>query len=182
MERKRQIDLIGCALCALTAFLAVRIVEDPDVGMALFFFAAAGFAVFLLWLLKDFTAARSEKRQAPAPEGAAIRQLLLLNEEDKPVASWELSGKTSVVIGKDLRENQVDVDLNRSVYASMIDVEHAVLNYAGGDWYVEDLDSRNGVVLQKKTDGRKYKLSADQPCKVDLGDIVILGLTKLELH
>ena len=180
MERKRQIDLIGCALCALTAFLAVWAVEDSDTGMALFFFAAAGFTVFSLLLLKDFAAARAGRAQAPV--GAAIRQLLLLNEEDKPVALWELSGKTSVVIGKDLRENQVDVDLSRSAYASMIDVEHAVLNYAGGCWYVEDLDSRNGVVLQKKTDGRKYKLSADQPCKVELGDIVLLGLAKLELH
>jgi pSer/pThr/pTyr-binding forkhead associated (FHA) protein len=61
----------------------------------------------------------------------------------------------------------------------MIDIEHAVLNYADNHWYIEDLGSKNGVVLQKKADGRKYKLAADQPCKLDQGDVIIVGLTKL---
>jgi pSer/pThr/pTyr-binding forkhead associated (FHA) protein len=61
----------------------------------------------------------------------------------------------------------------------MIDIEHAVLYYADNHWYIEDLGSKNGVVLQKKVDDRKYKLAADQPCKLDAGDVIIVGLTKL---
>lgn len=181
MEKKRLIDLAGCVLCALLALTAVRAVDDVDAGMALFFTAAVGFAVFFLLLLKDF-AAWQVGQSAASPGGVAAGDLLLLSEEGKPIASWELSGKVALVIGKDIRENHVDVDLSRSAYASMIDIEHAVLNYADGCWYIEDLDSRNGIVLQKKADGRQYKLSADQPCKVDRGDIIIIGLTKLELR
>lgn len=182
MEKKRRIDLLGCVLCAALALTAVRYVDDVDMGMALFFFAAVGFAVFLLLLLKDFTVWKPPDRDDVRRSGPAAGELVLLNEEGKPISSWELTGKTAAVIGKDLRENHVDVNLSQSVYASLIDVEHAVLNYAGRCWYIEDLDSRNGIVLQKKADGRQYKLSSGQPCKVDRGDIIIVGLTKLELR
>ena len=58
--------------------------------------------------------------------------------------------KISLVIGKDIRENHVDVNLNQSPYAAMIDIEHAVLNYAGGSWYIEDLGSKKRSGSTKK--------------------------------
>ncbi|MBR2216552.1 MAG: FHA domain-containing protein [Selenomonadaceae bacterium] len=108
-----------------------------------------------------------------------ITRVELLNEDDGVTTTWELYDKVSAVIGKDVRENQVDIDLAASEYASLVDVEHAVLNYAEGNWYVEDLASHNGVAVQKKADGRKYRLSPDQPCKLAPGDIVIIGLSRL---
>jgi pSer/pThr/pTyr-binding forkhead associated (FHA) protein len=78
-----------------------------------------------------------------------------------------------------VRENQVDINLASSTYASMVDVEHAVLNYTGGSWYVEDLASKNGISVQSSKDGRKYKLAPDQPCKLDAGDIIYIGLARL---
>lgn len=128
--------------------------------------------------LRDLARLRITKGEKPDFQ-ASITELLLLNEEDQPIASWDMYQKTSLVIGKDIRENHVDVNLNQSAYASMIDVEHAVLNYADHNWYIEDLGSKNGIVLLKKMDGRKYKLAADQPCKIDAGDVIIIGLTKL---
>lgn len=112
----------------------------------------------------------------------SITQIDLINDEDKVIASWELFQKTSAVIGKDFRENQVDIDLGRSEYATLVDIHHAVLNYAEGSWYVEDLGSKNGVTVQKVLDGRKYKLSSDQPCKLQRGDILLIGLCRLKLH
>jgi len=110
-----------------------------------------------------------------------IDKVVLLNNNGEDIFSWELYGKTSVVIGKDLGENRVDIDLSKNPYAAMIDVEHAVLNYAEGNWYVEDLDSRNGISIQKVGQKKSYKLSATQPCKLDLGDIIFVGMCRLKV-
>lgn len=116
------------------------------------------------------------------PPGARITEIVLLNEEGRPLAAWPLYGKASMVIGRDVGENQVNINLSPSTYASMIEVEHAVLNYTSGSWYVEDLASKNGVSVQKRMDGRKYKLAPDQPCRLDPGDIIFIGLTRLLLR
>ena len=58
-----------------------------------------------------------------------ITELALLNDENKSIAFWEMYGKTSLVIGLDLGENKVDVNLLNTTYASMIDVEHAIFKH-----------------------------------------------------
>lgn len=108
-----------------------------------------------------------------------ITELVLLSEEETELCIWDIFGKTSVVIGRDMKENQVDIDLNCSHYASMVDIEHAVMNFSAGKWYVEDLGSRNGISLKKVEDGRLYRLSADKPCKVERGDILYVGCNRL---
>ena len=115
-------------------------------------------------------------------EQETISKISLMNKNGQPVNSWELYGKTSAVIGKDVGENHVDIDLNKTPYASMIDVEHAVLNYADGNWYIEDLDSQNGISIKKSGQDKTYKLSSLQPCKLDFGDIVIVGMCQLKLN
>lgn len=42
-------------------------------------------------------------------------------------------------------------------------VEHAVLNFFNGAWYIEDISSKNGVSI-RKSDGKKYKISYGKPC------------------
>ena len=111
-----------------------------------------------------------------------ITKIDLLGENSNVIVSWELFNKTSAVIGKDIGENSVDIDLSQSPYASMVDVEHAVLNYADGCWYVEDLGSQNGISIKKSGDEKKYKLSSAQPCKLDFGDIIFVGLCQLKLN
>lgn len=113
------------------------------------------------------------------PPAARVTEVLLLNEADQALAAWPLYGKTSMIIGRDVGENQVDINLMSSTYASTVDVEHAVLNYTGGSWYVEDLASQNGVSVQSHKDGRTYKLAPDQPCRLDAGDIIRIGLARL---
>ena len=115
-------------------------------------------------------------------EDATISKISLLNKYGQPVNSWELYGKTSAVIGKDVAENHVDIDLSKNPYASMIEIEHAVLNYADGKWYVEDLDSQNGISIKKFGQDKVYKLSSMQPCKLDFGDIIFVGMCQLKLN
>ncbi len=110
----------------------------------------------------------------------ALTELVLLGEENDRLASWNIYGKNGIVIGRDVGENHVTVNLENSTYASMIDVEHAVLNYSGDSWYIEDISERNGVSIQKQ-DGRKYKLAYGKPCKLEKGDIICVALTRLQI-
>lgn len=143
-------------------------------------------AAFFAILLVFFFMALSDKEPAQeidmVPAGSGITELVLLSEENTELAKWDLYGKTSLLIGRDTGENQVDVNLGHVTYASMINIEHTVLNYAAGNWYVEDLGSRNGVSVQAAADGKKYKLAADKPCRLRRGDILFVGLTRLVIR
>lgn len=124
----------------------------------------------------------SNKGKSPIVEKKStskISSLSLLDENNEAVAHFEIYGKVGLLLGKDKKNNAVDINLTNSNFAATIDYEHAVMNYASGAWYIEDLYSANGVAIQKKEDGKKYDLSQDKPCKVDLGDIIYIGLTKL---
>lgn len=109
-----------------------------------------------------------------------LTEIVLLNENAQRLTSWNIYGKNGLVIGRDIGENQVDINLDQTAYASMIDIEHAVLNFSGNDWYVEDISSKNGVNIQK-TDGKKYKLAYGKPCKLERGDIIYIALTRLQI-
>ena len=108
-----------------------------------------------------------------------VRQIILLNENNEEMNSWDIFGRASIVIGRDEGENEVDIDLSQVTYAGFIEIEHAVLNYAGGYWYIEDLHSKNGVKVQKKGDSRAYKLATDKPCLLESGDIIYIARTKM---
>ena len=126
--------------------------------------------------VKDSEAAFS----APALPDTALTELALLGEDGTQLAFWNIYGKNGIVIGRDIGENNVTVNLDNSTYASMIDVEHAVLNYSGDCWYIEDISEKNGVSIQKQ-DGRKYRLAYGKPCRLEKGDIIYIALTRLQI-
>jgi hypothetical protein len=107
------------------------------------------------------------------------RQIVLINEDGTELTSWDLFGRTSLVIGRDVGENQVDINLSEATYAGFIEVEHAVLNYAGEHWYIEDLHSENGIRIQKRGEDKKYKLAVAKPCLIDVGDFIYIAQTTL---
>ena len=113
-------------------------------------------------------------------DDTAIRQLILLDEQNKPIKSWELSGKISIVIGKKNEDEEVDVDLEDCEYITFIDPQHAALNFCQNSWFVEDLNSQNGVQVKKVEDGVCYKV-LNRPCRVMPGDIIYIANTKLLL-
>ena len=117
------------------------------------------------------------------PEDAGtISEMVLFSEEDTELMVWDMYGKVSLVLGRDMGENQVDVDLSQSPYSGMVDVEHAVLNYSGGNWYIEDLGSTNGISIRKAQDGRLYRISANTPCRVESGDVLFVGMNRLMIR
>lgn len=109
----------------------------------------------------------------------AAHELVLLNEEDRPILSWSLAGKTAMVIGRKNRDEEVDVDLSDCEYSSLINIQHAVLNYSLDTWYIEDIGSQNGIQIRKVDDGRCYQLVPHRPCKISAGDVIYIAKTKL---
>ena len=176
MKRKNLLTAgIGIAgmLFALTASLSH---SGPR-----FFFIVLGLGLFV-WAAYALYKGRGEVEEDTTPIERHITGIELLSDTGEKIAFWDLYQRVSAVIGKDLRENHVDIDLSKSEYCSTVDLHHAVLNFAGGNWYVEDLGSRNGVTVQKVVDGRKYKLDRNQPCRLEYGDILLIGLCKLKLR
>lgn len=182
MNARKAIDLMIVCVWGAIAWIAWRYVESGVirnvlVGVSVVY--VLGFSVGA-YLDKD----RRKLALSPGTSRLPVKtdhitELAFLSEEDTELMVWDLYGKVSMVIGRDVKENRVDVDLSGGPYASMVDMEHAVLNYSNGNWYVEDLGSVNGLGIQKAEDGRLYRLSPDTPCKLEQGDIICIGMNRL---
>lgn len=109
-----------------------------------------------------------------------LQKLILLDEQGKPIKSWDLQGRTALIIGKAGQGQELDVDLSDCEYSSFIDFQHAVLNFCLDQWYVEDLESHNGVKVKKIEDGECYRV-LHRPCRISAGDIIYIASTKLLL-
>lgn len=175
MNRKNFIDMIICIFSAAIMILCYTYVEPGrEQGMLM---AACGtvFAAFLLLTVWDSLPTKSKKRK----KGRIIQELSLLDEEENEISVWHIGGKTSVLIGRDEQKENVDINLQNTEYGGMVDRQHAVLNYAGGQWYIEDLGSKNGVSICDARDEKIYQVSKEHPCRVNAGDIIFIGNTRL---
>lgn len=187
MNRKQVVDFVIFSVC-LAALGVVWVYFGGMQWQEMFLWVSGVLAVIFLALgIADRgagaeTERSSGKRPSIPSESELITELVLLSEEDTELMVWGLYGKTALVIGRDIKENQVDVDLGQGPYASMVDIEHAVLNFSNGNWYVEDLGSVNGLSVKKAQDGRNYRLSADTPCRLERGDCIYAGLNRLLLR
>jgi hypothetical protein len=179
MKRQFLDWMISALFAAIFALLFVYIAPS-DTRTASLFLSGILIVFFLVLGLHDRK--KGPMKKAALPPKGSITEIALLSEEDSDLAVWELYGKTAAVIGRDLGENHVDINLSNASYASMVDVEHAVLNYTAGNWYVEDLGTENGISVQKALDGRRYKLSAEQMCRLEPGDILYIGMTRMILR
>ena len=111
-----------------------------------------------------------------------IGKLQLINEDNEIIKTWNIGEKVSFVIGKNINGNSAFIDLSDSIYSNFIDDNHAVLNYAGGKWYIEDLSSRSGVCIQKIDDNKLYRIVQDVPCEIKRGDILFIHKVKILLR
>ncbi|MBC2580535.1 FHA domain-containing protein [Clostridium sp. DJ247] len=112
-------------------------------------------------------------------EYEGITTLILIDGKGNYEAEWDIKDKQALVIGKNTRNNEVDIDLSNTEYASLISKQHAVLNFAANSWFIEDIGSCNGVGIKKVNETSKKKLKRDTPCKLDSGDIIYIVNTKL---
>lgn len=110
-----------------------------------------------------------------------INSIQLINEDNEIIRTWNIEEQIAFIIGKNTINDKVFIDLNDSIYSTMIENNHAVLNYAAGKWYIEDLSSENGVSIQKIDDGKKYRIVKDAPCELKKGDIIFISKVKLLL-
>ncbi|MCI1477836.1 MAG: FHA domain-containing protein [Clostridium beijerinckii] len=111
-----------------------------------------------------------------------ISKIELVNEENEIIRNWDIGERISFLIGKNGRSDEMLIDLSTSIYSKFIENEHAVLNYASGRWYVEDLSESAGVVIQKAADDTKYRIVKDAPCELKRGDILFISKVKLLLR
>lgn len=185
MDKRTGMDLWIACICAAIAGIAWIYMEE---GRYRTWVLAAGIAAAVFFILLALSEKKAGERRLlrggaeghmlPEDTGT-ISEMVLFSEEDTELMVWDMYGKVSLVIGRDRGENQVDVDLSRSPYSGMVDVEHAVLNYSGGNWYIEDLGSTNGISIRKAQDGRLYRISANTPCRVESGDVLFVGMNRL---
>lgn len=180
MNGKRLADIMVCSFSAAIMVLSYCYVEQETARRALYVAAGIFFCLFFVLAISDRDKKGSPRRRRGKNRHSrgGIHALVLLDEEDRAVTEWNIAGKTSLLIGRDTRREDVDINLANTAFGGMIDRQHAVLNYTAGQWYIEDLDSANGIRIQKP-DGRIYEVSGTQPCRIEKGDILFIGLTRL---
>jgi len=99
-----------------------------------------------------------------------ISTLILLGEDDRPIRTWDLTGKVGLLIGKSSADYQVDIDLSDTDYHTYIDAEHALLNYQDSGWWLQDTSSRNYLSIIRK--GKELVLGHQAPARLEPGDTI----------
>lgn len=176
----KKITDAGIVLCAaaLAVYVAVEVTERWRWPAFCCFMLLALFA--LNNLIDQFTPHEREKKYGNiAGTDFSVRELVLLDEDEKPVKAWDLAGKVSLLIGRDNPQEPVDVDLEECEYSALINEQHAVLNYCMDAWYIEDLNSMNGIRVRKINDGLCYRVMKNRPCRLESGDMLFIANTKL---
>jgi hypothetical protein len=165
------VDLLIVAIFAGAIYYIYFINRDPLVKKA----GVAVCALFFLFFIIKFSV--FVKKQEPKYEG--IKKLILKDDDGRNVKIWDIESKTAVLIGKKTRENEVDIDLSGTDYATLVSKEHAVLNFAENCWYIEDLGSTNGSGVHRPKDNSKVKLAIGKPFKLSIGDVIYIANLKI---
>lgn len=177
MNKKRAADMVIMLIFVAIMFIAGIYKEQIKDSFRLMYISGAGAFIFFLLTFKDRKISMQPEKMEQTESGI-LKEVVLLSEENKELMVWDMYGRTAMVIGRDEKENQVDIDLRTSPYASMVDVEHAVLNFSAGQWFVEDLGSANGISI-KKSDGKLYKIVSGMPCRIERKDCLHVGQNRL---
>lgn len=112
---------------------------------------------------------------------SSITTVILLGEKENPLRVWDLTGKIGLIIGKSSEEYSVDIDLSDTDFSTYIDTEHALLNYNGSGWWLEDVSVQNGVSVIRND--RELLLGHHVPIALLPGDIVcIANYTRLAVN
>lgn len=110
---------------------------------------------------------------------ANIQRLILINGDGERDKEWVVAEGTSLLIGKNAPGHYVDIDLSGNRYEAFVAKSHAILNRIGAEWYVEDLDTVNGVGIKKSGTDYNYRIQPNRPYKIDIGDIIYIAKLRL---
>lgn len=131
--------------------------------------------ISLAWLIMKNT----KKSLKDEFNDTKINKLVLLDYDGESLKEWYIQGIPSMLIGKSSPGHEVDIDLSDVEYASLISKEHAVLNYSSGSWFIEDLESENGVGIKRLNESTPQKIQSDKPSEVHFGDMIYLANTRI---
>jgi len=127
-------------------------------AMALALYGFLGWAVWTLW--------RDIKRQSELIASRRIPAIKLINRTDAERLSYEFT-VPDLVIG---RNQTCDLILDEKT----VSAEHARLSYHHGNWWVEDLYSRNGTLINLEM--------LTTPAVLASGDEIQLGQVMLKIE
>lgn len=140
-------------------------------SILLFALRLAGAALLLIflglifWLLvQDFRAARLAGYGQPVSFGT-LRTLT--NDSGEPEVNALLDLSPVTTIGRNPRNTIVLED-------SYVSGEHALLTWRGSQWWLEDLGSRNGTLLNDVT--------LEAPAVISAGDVITIGGVRFKLE
>jgi hypothetical protein len=131
--------------------------------------------IVVTWLFFEFKVSDVKQEIYVSP----IRRIVLITRDGEREKEWHVEGMKSMLIGKGTINSEVDIELGDTHYAEYISNEHSVLNYTGGFWYIEDLESTNGLGIKKKGEEYTLKVKPLTPYKIDEGDIIYISKAKL---
>ncbi len=110
---------------------------------------------------------RDLRREEAAPTRVNAR-LVVLDSDDERLVEGEVFPLQPVTsIGRSPGNTVVLPD----TYAS---AHHTLLTWREGQWWLEDLDSRNGTFLNE--------VAISAPTVVSAGDVIVIGRTRLKLE
>lgn len=136
--------------------------------------AVFGFA-FVVCLVRAYRI--RERFALQSGDSTNQRTVKLLDENRQGICDFDLERKISLLIGKSTYDQTADIDLSGSAFAATIENTHAVLNYASGNWYVEDVSETGEVLLEKN--GLRRRLAKGEPCMLETGDVIGIGRAEL---
>lgn len=177
MSKKRTVDMIICSIAAAIIILSDTYIEQQIYKNTVY--VLCGFICFIFFMAAIMDFWKNEKKRK-GRNTASIQELILLDEEGNEISAWHIGGKTAVLIGRDTCKENVDINLHNTEYGGMVDRQHAVLNYAGEQWYIEDLSSKNGIKICHGEDGELYQVSKEHLCKINSGDMIYIAKTRLK--
>ena len=173
---ERKAGLIFSILCVLSADLLLYSMEWSLKLPALLFSALLLPSLFILLFLSG----RENRGKSGESDALPLSSLLLLNEEGREIRSWSLLGRSSLRIGRGGEGERPEVDLSGQDFEEELAAEHAVLNRAGGQWYLEDLGSGEGTLLHLTGSGESLWLM-ERRSIVRRGDLIQIGRNRLRL-
>ena len=125
---------------------------------------------------------RAEPKTGLETRKNPLRELVVNNEEGDVLFTWDIRGKTSLVIGKSTQKEPVDIDLSMSAMSQMISKQHAVLNYTNDGWCIDDIDSKNGTRVRKLSQNAIMDVKLVGSVQLAAGDIIYIASTMLQLR
>ncbi len=122
------------------------------------------------------------KRYEVIREQSNISRVILIGSEGRPDKEWSMVGIKSLLIGRNIEDNVVDIDLSDETYSDYVAQKHAVLNFADGIWYIEDYDSVNGIGIKKSGEDCAFRLKPNVLYRLDRGDVIFISKIKLHIR